>query len=425
MGHIMKLTKILTLAGAGLAGGALFTHTALAGGIDLYEISTPDVGLASAGSAAGALDATTLFKNPAGMSRLDGPQVNSSLQVLYGHAQFSGNSKSTSGGNGDNAISAMPGASLFLTYPVTEKLTVGFGTFSYFGLAEDYGDNWAGRYYVQKATLLGMSLMPAASLKVNDWLSVGGGLNAMFGYLDAEVAVNTLGPKDGQMTIKDTAWGFGGNAGILLQPVEGTRIGVNYLSQVDLNFSDKPSFSNVGPIIGAFKPPTLDLGMTVPQSVMVGIYQDINTNWAVMADVGWQNWSQFSEVTIGVNTANPSHSKDLTSNLHLDDTWHGAIGLQYQCTPKWRFTGGFAYDTSAVSDANRSVALPVAATYRYGLGAFYKLTQSVDVGAAYELVWSGDVSVNQGKAGDYRGVVSGTYHNMCLNFVSLNLNWRF
>ncbi len=33
-------------------------------------------------------------------------------------------------GNGENAIGALPGASMFIAYPVTKKLTVGFGTFS-------------------------------------------------------------------------------------------------------------------------------------------------------------------------------------------------------------------------------------------------------------------------------------------------------
>jgi long-chain fatty acid transport protein len=417
----MKYTKIHIAIGLALAGSAFVTSSALAGGASLYEISTPDIGLASAGYAAGALDATTLFKNPAGMSVLDGPQLNSSLQGLYGNVQFSGNSKTQSGGNGDNAIGALPGASLFVTYPVTKKLTVGFGSFSYFGLSEDYGDTWSGRYYLEKGTLLGLTLMPAASFKVNDWLSIGGGLNAMYGYLDGQVAVKRLVPGDGQMTIENHQWGFGGNAGILIQPQPGTRIGVNYLSQVDLNFSAAPGFSSN---LGSLVRPQLNLGMTVPQGVMVGIYQELNDKWALMADVGWQNWSQFGEITIGVNTSTPGGSKDLTAQLHFDDTWHGALGAQYKASDQWRFTGGFAYDTSAVSDANRSVALPVGQAYRYGLGAFYKVSQSVDLGAAYELVWTGNMPVNQG-AGSYRGQVSGSFNDAYFMFFGVNLNWRF
>src|SRR5208337_4760500 len=165
----MKRTSLLTLIGLMLAGVVSVSPSALAGGLGLYEISTPDVGLASAGYAAGAHDASTLFKNPAGMSLLDGPQVQAGLQVLYGNVQFQHNGNTSpflGNNNGNNSVGALPGANLFITYPVTEKLTVGFGSFSYFGLAEDYGNDWVGRYYVQNATLLGMSLMPAASFKV-------------------------------------------------------------------------------------------------------------------------------------------------------------------------------------------------------------------------------------------------------------------
>jgi len=421
----MKRIKILTLIASALTCGVFVQQSALAGGIDLYEISTPDVGLASAGYAAGAQDASTLFKNPAGMSLLTGPQLESSLQVLYGNVQFQGNSKTTTtGGNGQNAVGALPGASLFITYPVTEKLTVGLGTFSYFGLSENYGDHWAGRYYLQKGTLLGMTFMPAASFKVNDWLSIGGGLNAMYGYLAGQVAVNNVIGPDGQMKINNHQWGFGGNAGILIQPRPGTRIGVNYLSQVDLNFSARPGFTGLGPGLSILlaNPPQLNMGMTVPQSVMAGVYQELNDQWALLADVGWQNWSQFGEVAIGIDSATP---KNLTAQLHFDDTWHGAIGAEYKASEQWRFTGGFAYDTSAVSDANRSVVLPVGQAFRYGLGAFWKVSQSVDLGAAYELVWGGNMPVTQGSPTAYRGEVSGAFNNAFFSFLSVNLNWRF
>jgi long-chain fatty acid transport protein len=423
----MKRTKILALIGSALACGVFVPPSALAGGLGLYEIGTPDVGLASAGYAARAQDASTLFKNPAGMSLLDGAQLQSGLQLLYGDVEFSKNSKTTTtGGNGDNAVGALPGASLFITYPVTKKLTVGFGTFSYFGLAEDYGNNWVGRYYVQKATLLGMTLMPAASFKVNDWLSIGGGLNAMYGYLDTEVGINTLGPNDAQLKLKDEEWGFGGNFGILIQPWEHTRFGITYLSQVDLDFSDKPSFGgDLGPILGSRpifqNPPTLDLGVTVPQSVMVGVYHELNTNWAVMADVGWQNWSRFGEVDVGVDSDDPS---GFTKNLNYDDTWHGAIGAQYTASEQWQFTGGFAYDTSAVSDANRTVMLPMGEAYRFGLGALWKYSKNLEFGAAYEFTWAGDMPVNQPPSA-YRGTISGSFEDVYFMFFSLNLTWRF
>jgi long-chain fatty acid transport protein len=144
-----------------------------------------------------------------------------------------------------------------------------------------------------------------------------------------------------------------------------------------------------------------------------------------MADVGWQNWSRFGEVGVGVDSSTGliADAKPTTINLHYDDTWHGAIGAQYKASEQWQFTGGFAYDTSAVSDANRTVTLPMGESYRFGLGTLWKYSKSLDLEAAYELAWSGDMPVTQ--TSTYRGTVSGTYDNVYFMFFSVGLNWRF
>ena len=58
--------------------------TSDAGGLFLTEFGTEDVALAGAGWAARAQDASTLFKNPAGMSRLQGNQFQGGLQAMIG-----------------------------------------------------------------------------------------------------------------------------------------------------------------------------------------------------------------------------------------------------------------------------------------------------------------------------------------------------
>jgi long-chain fatty acid transport protein len=421
-GRSSVVAPSLIVAGAYiLAPGSL-----LAGGIELYEIATPDVGLASAGYAARADDASTLFKNPAGMSRLADSQFQGGLQALYGSVNFTRNA-STSGflgtDNGGNAVGALPGASMFIVLPASEKFAVGFGTFSNFGLAEHYDNNWVGRYYVQSSTLIGMSFMPAVSYKANDWFSVGVALNAMYGYLDSDVAIRTLGSGDGQMTLHDSKWGFGGNVGFLFEPSRQTRFGITYTSPVQMNFGAKPTFSNLGPLgsLPIFtNSPNLNLGITVPQSVMVGVYHDLNSAWAVMADVGWQNWRQFGMVSVGVDSSTPT---SLTANLNYQDTWHGAAGLQFRASEKWTLTGGVAYDSSAVSDQDRTVTVPMGKAYRFGAGTQWQASHALDFGIAYEFLWAGDMPVTQTSA--YRGTVSGSYNDAWFSFLTVNLTWKF
>ena len=254
-----------------LVGMLLLPQAAQAGGLFLTEIGTPDVGLAGAGWAARAQDASTLFKNPAGMSLLEGAQFQGGAQLLYGNIGFTSNGNSTpSGGGGGNPIDVFPGASGFYVQPLGDDWRVGLGLFSNFGSALKYTGEWVGRYYVKDVLLAGVSFMPTASYRVNEYLSVGGGVNIMFAAFKQTAAVNNLfSANDGELQIKDQDVGVGGNIGVMFMPTRGTRFGLTYQSPIELNFSDKPKFSNLGPIGTALQNngllnKKLDLGMTVP-----------------------------------------------------------------------------------------------------------------------------------------------------------------
>lgn len=102
----------------------------------------------------------------------------------------------------------------------------------------------AGHYYVRDAALVGVTFAPVASYRVNEVLSVGGGPNVMVGYTKYTSAVNNLLPNqgDGELQVKDTTAGVGGQVGVLLEPNQRTRFGVTYYSPIKLNFSDIPVY---------------------------------------------------------------------------------------------------------------------------------------------------------------------------------------
>ena len=287
---------------------ALTSLPAKAGGLSLYEIGTSDVGLASAGWAARAQDPATLLKNPAGMSRLEGNQFQGGAQLLQSGVAFSPSAGTTvQGNNGGNPIGVLPALSMFYVHGLGEDFKLGLGVFSNFGLAMNYNSGWVGRYYALDNTLIGLSIMPGISYRINEKLSIGAAANIMYGYLNYSAAINNrffVDAPDGQMQVKDSTWGAGGNVGLLFEPAKGTRLGVTYYSQVKLNFGGVPAFSNLsGPMgsalaSGGHLTNELDLGVTVPQSVMVSSYHEFTDRWAMMLDFGWQNWKQFGKVDI-------------------------------------------------------------------------------------------------------------------------------
>jgi long-chain fatty acid transport protein len=397
---------------------------AWAGGLYLYEMGTPDVGLAVAGYAARAQDASTLFTNPAGMTRLQGSNLMLGAQATYGKLRFDPDVQTgpQTGGDGGNAIGWIPGGSLFFTQQVGKNLAVGLGTLSYFGGKVDYNDTWVGRYYSQNISLLGVTVMPAIALRINDFISIGAGLNAMYGYLKDEKAVHNLFLEgDGRLKVKDTEWGYGADVGMLIEPCKATRIGITYLSQVNLDFSDTPELENIGPdlamvlAMGNLANASLDLGFRVPQCVMVSVYQELGGKFALMMNAGWQDWSTFGKVDVGIDSANPV---SLTTETNFDDTWHAALGGQFRPSKEWSFSAGVAYDSSMFKSKYRTPSLPLGKTWRYGVGTQYGVSENLKFGLDYEFIWSGDL--NMDRSSILGGRLSGAYENVYYHVIAIN-----
>ena len=421
----MVRKKILALVVMVVA--SLLPAVGQAGGLFLTEFGTEDVALAGAGWAARAQDASTLFKNPAGMSLLEGNQFQGGLQALYFNGGFSGTNTPWGGDGGGNPVGVLPAASGFYVHSLSKDVKVGLGMLSNFGLAEKFNDGWAGRYYVKQSALVGITFAPVASYRVNEQFSIGGGPNIMVGYMKTTANINNILPPgigDGQLEVKDTAVGVGGEFGVLYEPKKGTRVGVTYYSPIKLNFSDTPTFSNLGTIGGNLQAngvlnKRVDLGMTVPQHVMLSGYHELSDAWAIMGDFGWENWSQFGQVDVSV--VSPT-TTSLTTASKFDDTYHVGIGTQHRLNPEWLLNGGFAYDSSMVSDANRSIALPVGATYKFGMGTNWLKSPNVKLGFSYELAYAGDMSISQNR-GPLAGQVSGEYKDVMLHFFAFTMNW--
>jgi long-chain fatty acid transport protein len=418
---------LVCLASAALlfaAVGVLWGSSAMAAGFWLYEMGTPDLGTASAGRAALAKDAATVFGNPAGMTSLKGSQLLIGTQLVVGDVHFdSGPDTTVSGGNGGNASGTTPGGSLYYAQSVTPDLKLGFWSGSYFAGALQYEDGWSGRYYGTKVELVTLGAGINGAYRINDWLSIGGGPFLLHGRLEQKAAVNNVldGGEDGRLKFADSELGGGGMAGLMLEPVGGTRFGVTYISPVKLNFKDRLSTKNLGPVLRALGVGTrkIKLGLTVPQQVMLSGYHDLTDDLALMGNLVWQNWSDFGKPDIAVAGTNINE----TANLNYDDTWGFALGAQYAFADGWLWSVGGGFDTSPMSKSQRSPNVPLDQQYRLGTGLQYSFNEKVTVGAAYQYMNGGDADLDV-ERGPLAGRLQGDYKSYDFHFFALNLSWR-
>lgn len=405
-----------------------FSGQGQAGGLMLYEIGTDNTGLANAGAAARAQGPSTIASNPAGLSYLSGTQVSVGAQMLFGKLIFDQAAPHPSSSGSGNVLAPTPGASVFVSHQLDERWVVGFGSYGDFGLAQVYDNDWAGRYFVQSASIGGLSLVPSVAYRFNDQWSLGGGLKAMYGMLKSEAAIeqSPLGGGnrgDGQYKYKASDWGYGANIGVIYAPQPGTRIGLAYTSQIDLTFEDRLKVHGDTALLGRLDGLNTAFDLSIPQTATLSLYQQLNLQWALLATANWQDWSRFGDIGLNIDTSLVG-AQARHIDAHYKDTYQLAVGAQYQMSPKLLWDFGLAYDTSAVSDTNRTLTVPMGEAWRLAAGLTYAVDRDTDVNFSWVTVWMGDMPVDQQKSLS-GSRISGEFGNAWIQAVTGNMTWRF
>lgn len=421
---LRKITGALAALTLMLPG--LSVHAA---GLWLYEMGTPDVGTASAGMASRAGDAATAFANPAGMTRLAQSQLMVGIQPIYAKIKFDTDVATFGGDNGGNAGGFIPTGSLSYVHSLSNDLKLGFTLGSYLGLGVNFNDNWAGRYYIQEENFLTAFANGAVGYRVNDWLSVGGGAGLVYGEFDAQTNINNLldAESDGRLKLKADDTDVGWNVGVLVEPRADTRVGLTFISKVDLKYKDNPSFNGVGPLLNAalqlsgLADAQTTFDFTLPDQLMLSGYHELTPDLALMLDLGWQNWSEFGQIGLSIDSAT---STSTSVDANFQDTWHIALGTRYRLNPLWSVSAGFAYDSSPVTNSDRSIVLPLDRQYRYAAGVQYALGKDITLGAAYEYMDAGSAPVNQ-TGGPLKGDLKGDFKDDTFHILALSMNWKF
>ena len=424
----MPVMKRGTIAAAILL---LLSQPAWGAGIALYETGAPDLGTASAGRAAMAADASTVATNPAGMTLLDRTQLMITSGAMLPVINFDRGPQTDvrgGGGGGGNAGVFFPIGGVFYAQKISDRLWLGAALYSNFGLAADYSLNWVGRFYLTSSSFITGQVNPNIAYRVNDWLSVGAGFSFSVARYKAQAKINNILPKFGEGGLSIESWdeAFGGNIGFLLRPTPKLRIGLTYDSPVDFKFGFHPFITNLAPglrfalkksgLLGA----KVDLGQTEPMQFMAsGLYQ-FTPAFALMGNLGWQNWAQYGQTQLGISAQT---QKTLAVNLHFNNTLQIAFGGQYRLADRWLWSAGFAYDSSPVAEENRQPSLPLDRQLRYGTGIQYEINDDMVLGIANEVMDGSNASYDV-KRGPLAGRVQGDFSSNIIDFVGINLVWK-
>jgi long-chain fatty acid transport protein len=436
----------------------LAASPALGAGFQLNETSASGLGAAFAGGAAAAEDASTLWSNVAGLSRIQQRQGIAVLHMVKPSMEF-GNVSSVAaaqqslGGEGGDAGSTAWVPNLYYAAPINAQWSWGVGFTAPWGLVTEYEDGWMGRFQAIRSSIETMNVNPGVSWKPASNFALGFGLNyqrieAEFtnqvnysAALLAACAIPAFGCPPGSPTYlaiagatpglesgvriegDDDAWGW--NAGLLWDISPQHRVGLHYRSSIKYTVEGHARFTNPTPSVPAPLAPTVaalaaavntnklyDTGVTseveMPPIVNISLFSNINPQWDVMLDAQWTGWSTIKDLTF----LRSDGSELASTPENFEDSWKLSVGANWRLGNGWMVRGGLAYDESPVQAAYRTPRLPDNDRTWLTAGGQYRFANglTLDFGAAYIWVAEGSIS----KSGDppdtaLNGLLSGRY----------------
>jgi long-chain fatty acid transport protein len=444
---------------------------AFGAGFALQENSGSAIGNAFAGGAAAAEDASTLWSNPAGMTRLASPQVAAAVHFITPSFKFRDEGSLPAafqplGDSGGDAGSVNVVPNLYMAMPITPQFSVGLGLNAPYGLVTEYDDTWIGRFQAVKSDIKTINVNPSIAWRATDALSVGVGVNwqrvdatltsrinysaalaqaagqaAAGGLIPATLVPQIIGLTPGleskvDVEGDDSTWGW--NVGFLWDVTPQTRVGGHYRSSVKYKVSGNVSFDQpalpslppqLAPVVGLLatnvNAALPDGGVTadikLPDIANLSVFHRLNDRWDVMADVQFTRWSVFKQLefvrTTGAILANTPEN--------FDDVWRFSVGATYHWNDAWSFRGGLAYDQTPVNTADRTARLPDSDRVWIAVGAQYRLNRNLtfDAGYVYIPMRNADIDQNGGSTAA-NGLLRGHY-DANVNIFSAQVTYSF
>lgn len=435
-----------------------FPAAAMAGGFALNEQSASAMGVANAGAAANPENATTVLFNPAGMSQLSGTNLSFGAAVLDIDAEAKrgtiesndalGQPGAYDGDGGDIADPAVL-PNLYVTHEINDSVDVGFGIHAPYGLAADYENDFAGRYFADKTELTVISFSPSIAINNGEGLSMGAGINVMYAegrltkYQDVRGAVVSSAlegtpysslqevPEPQRSGIQAQANGLAAAYPDTYSDVEGDDIAVTFrvgflyeLSEAtqfgltaqtgtefeldgDLEISQFP-FDATGN--GDFQPVTLSekatVPLSIPESLTVGARHQLTDEITLLAGATYARWSRFEELDVysaeeGAGQVSqviqPASGDPITHVTEKwNNTWQFNVGGIWQASEQWAFKAGYAFDESPVNENFVTARIPSEDRHWLTLGTQWNNRQSgwtVDA-AIGTLIFADDAKVS-------------------------------
>lgn len=334
-----------------------------------------------------AQDGASIYFNPGAMANLSQNYIQGGISPLFFESAF--NPSGTTDQYHTKSEVATPFTGYAVWGPKGAPWKVGFGVYTPFGGLTDWGNNWIGKYAVQKLDLKAIYYQPTVSVKLTDMISVGAGFVIDHGSVDLTRALPVADANNqaGQAELTGGGHGFGWNAGVYLKPFTDFTVGLTYHSKVTTTIKNGDAMFTVpNSLQGSFpQPNSFSASIPLPANTTIGLGYHLKKQWAFALDGSLINWSAYKALAFNY-TNNTSTLQDTYSQRNYKNAFAIRGGAQYMVNNKLALRAGGGYISSPVKDGYVTPEVPDANRLYATGGVGYNINKhfNVDLSFQYE-----------------------------------------
>ena len=263
----------------------------------------------------------------------------------------------------------------------------GLGVYTPFGGLTNWGNQWQGKYVLESLNLKAIYIQPTLSIKLADFVSIGGGFVYNIGSVDLSRAIplSNASSADGQADLKGTGHGYGWNAGAFFKTESGITIGVDYRSKVNTTIKNGNAvFTVPASLASSFpQPNTFTAAIPLPSTTSIGFGFYPSNKWTLAVDVNYIHWNVYKVLAFDYALNTPA-LQDTYSPRNYKDAVSLRGGAQYLAGDKLFLRAGGGYATTAVMDGYVTPEAPDANRYYFTGGLGYKIANHLDLDVSFE-----------------------------------------
>jgi len=324
----------------------LAAATTFGGGYQVGLHGTRNIGMGLIGTSL-SYDASTYFYNPAGGAFLkDKWSFSGGASFLMSRTTFQG-SDMVYQTHTQSEISTP--FYLYAAFKPFDDLSIGIAVNTPYGNKLYWDDNWEGRFLIQNVSFKAITVQPSFSYKIKNIISFGAGLVMAFGNVELNKAIPLNGTGgEGSLQITGKSYNVGVNAAVMVKPVKGLSLGLDYRSKISMDVDEGKAYFTVPPSLSSNFPDTNTVitSLPLPANLDFGASYEFNDKFMVGINLCYVFWSQydsliftFTEKTPAVNTtAQPTLYKNklitrIGAEYKINHIITARIGAYYDPTP--------------------------------------------------------------------------------------------